>query len=80
MNEKYYYEKPKVSDTIIFDIYTPDVNCCFNADPFEIVNVKVYFVERNFSNDFHTQISANTPQEIRRSLFLGIEIYQLAKN
>ena len=60
MNEKYYYEKPKVSDTIIFDIYTPDVNCCFNADPFEIVNVKVYFVERNFSNDFYTQISANT--------------------
>ena len=59
MSEKYYYNNPKVSDTIIFDIYTPDANCCFNANPFEIVNLKIYFVERNFSTDFYTQISAN---------------------
>ena len=59
MSEKYYYENPKVSDTIIFDIYTPDANCCFNAEPFEVVTLKVYFVERNFSTDFYTQISAN---------------------
>lgn len=59
MTEKYYYENPKVSDTIIFDIYTPDANCCFNADPFEIVSLKIYFVERNFSTDFYTQVNAN---------------------
>ena len=64
MSEKYYYDNPKVSDTIIFDIYTPDANCCFNADPFEIVSLKVYFVERNFSTDFYTKVSANigTPE------------------
>ena len=59
MSEKYYFESPKVSDTIVFDIYTPDANCCFNADPFEVVSIKIYFVERNFSTDFYTKVNAN---------------------
>ena len=70
MSEKYYYENPKVSDTIIFDIYTPDVNCCFNSDPFEIVNLKIYFIERNFSTDFFTQITANTGSPILEKNYL----------
>ncbi len=51
MAEKYYYQNPKVSDTVVFDLYTPDANCCFFEDPFEVVSIKINFVERNFVND-----------------------------
>lgn len=70
MSEKYYYENPKVSDTIIFDIYTPDANCCFDSDPFEIVNLKIYFIERNFSTDFFTQITTNTGSPVLEKDYL----------
>ena len=51
MAEKYYYKNPKVSDTVVFDLYTPDANCCFSEDPFEVVSITISFVERNFIND-----------------------------
>ena len=51
MIEKYYYQNPKVSDTVVFDLYTPDANCCFFEDPFEVVSITISFVERNFIND-----------------------------
>lgn len=51
MAEKYYYQNPKVTDTVVFDLYTPDAKCCFSSDPFEVVSIVVYFVERNFVND-----------------------------
>ena len=51
MTQKYYNENPKVSDTVIFDLYTPDANCCFFEDPYEVVSITIYFVERNFVND-----------------------------
>jgi len=52
MAEKYYYQNPKISDTVVFDLYTPDANCCFFADPFSVVSITISFVERNFVNDY----------------------------
>lgn len=51
MAEKYYTKNPKVSDTIVFDLYTPNTNCIFKSDPYEVTSITVYFVERNFVYD-----------------------------
>ena len=47
---KKYYENPKVTDQIEFDMYMPDANGCFNDDPFKIINIKIYFIVRDLSN------------------------------
>lgn len=52
---------PKITDTIILEIETPDADGCFIVDPFKVDNVIIYFVERNFlghnwgeHTDYHT--------------------------
>ena len=63
MAEKYYTDNPKVNDSIVFDLYTPSASCVFNADPYEVTSITVYFVERNFSYDKPTfrNININNP-------------------
>ena len=46
---KLYYENPKVTDQIEFDFYTPDATGCFTSDPYQVTNLKIYFVERNLN-------------------------------
>lgn len=50
MTVKKYYQNPKVTDEIEFDLYTPDANNCFNQDPFKFDNIKIYFVSRDLNN------------------------------
>ena len=59
MAEKYYTDNPKVSDTVIFDLYTPNANCVFKSDPYEVTSITVYFVERNFVFDTPSFRSVN---------------------
>lgn len=47
---KRYYDNPKVTDQIEFDMYMPDATGCFNDDPFKIINIKIYFIVRDLSN------------------------------
>ena len=44
-----YYDRPKVTDQIEFDLFMPDANGCFNDDPFKILNIKIYFIVRDLN-------------------------------
>lgn len=41
-------ENPKITDTILFELETPDGDDCFVSDPYKVDNVIIYFVERDF--------------------------------
>lgn len=41
-------ENPKITDIISFDILTPGADNCFSANPYKVVNVTIYYLERDF--------------------------------
>ncbi len=41
-------ESPTISDTIIFDILTPDVNGCFLSNPLSVNKITIYYITRDF--------------------------------
>jgi len=41
-------ENPKITDTILFEIETPDGDDCFVSDPYKVDSVIVYYIERDF--------------------------------
>lgn len=41
-------QKPKINDTILLEIETPDTNGCFVDDPYRVDNVTIYYIERDF--------------------------------
>jgi len=43
-------DNPSISDTIVFDIETPDVNNCFLSDPYKVDKITIYFVARDFAS------------------------------
>jgi len=46
---KNYYDNPKVTDDIVFNLFTPDAENCFNANPVQFDNIKIFFISRNLS-------------------------------
>lgn len=51
MAEKRINEDPRVTDTVIFEIETPDVDGCFLDNPYKVDKITVYYVERDFLGD-----------------------------
>lgn len=41
-------ENPKITDTILLEIETPDVRDCFVDNPYKVDSVKIYYIERDF--------------------------------
>lgn len=41
-------ESPKITDTIRFEIETPNASGCFVADPYKVDSLVIYFVERDY--------------------------------
>jgi hypothetical protein len=41
-------ENPKISDIILFEITTPGADGCFDANPYKVDSLIVYYVERDF--------------------------------
>lgn len=41
-------ESPKPTDTILFEIPTPDATGCFTSNPYKVDRVTIYYVERDF--------------------------------
>lgn len=41
-------ESPKITDTLLLEIETPDGNGCFESNPYKVDSVIVYYVERDF--------------------------------
>lgn len=48
MTSKQINENPRTTDSIVFQIETPDASGCFSANPYRLDNVIIYFVERDF--------------------------------
>lgn len=48
MAEKNFNDNPRVTDTVVFELKTPDADNCFTADPYKFDRIVVYYVERNF--------------------------------
>jgi len=48
MADKRITENPRITDTIVFDIETPDADGCFTANPYKVDNLTIYYVERDF--------------------------------
>ena len=46
-------ENPKITDTIVFEITTPDAAGCLLSDPFKVENLTVYFIERDYQKINH---------------------------
>jgi hypothetical protein len=43
-------DNPVETDTIVFDLLTPDADGCFVTNPYKVDSVIIYYVERNFSS------------------------------
>jgi hypothetical protein len=50
-----YNNNPKFTDTVLFNLLTPDVNGCFLIMPYKVEKITIYFVERSFSSGKTTQ-------------------------
>lgn len=48
MSLKKITENPKITDTFLFEITTPDADGCFDSNPYKIDMITVYFTERDF--------------------------------
>jgi len=40
-------QNPKVTDQILFDLYTPDADGCFNNDPVTFDTIKIFYLSRS---------------------------------
>jgi hypothetical protein len=49
MAEKTINQSPKITDTIVLEIETPDADGCFTANPYKVDNLIIYYVDRNFA-------------------------------
>lgn len=47
-------ENPSISDTIVFNLKTPDVRGCFSENPYKLDKIVIYYVERDFSSGNET--------------------------
>lgn len=49
------YENPTISDTIEFEITTPDFSGCFSSNPYKVDQVIIFFIERSFGSSNNQQ-------------------------
>lgn len=57
MTIKKFNDSPTISDQIIFDILTPDINGCFLSNPYKVDKVSIYFIERDFATNNYGQFT-----------------------
>ena len=50
-------ENPKIADTIVFDILTPDINGNL-VDPYKVLDIKIYFIIRDFNGNNYGQLDS----------------------
>ena len=59
MTNKRINESPTISDTLIFDILTPDANGCCLANPYKISQIIIYYITRDFNEGNTRQFDEN---------------------
>jgi len=52
-----YNQNPKSSETVRFILRCPDANMCFNSNPFAVLSVTIYQVQRNFASTKENSVS-----------------------
>lgn len=69
-------EKPTITDTILFEINTPDANGCFLSDPYKIDRVVIYYVERDFlGKNWGEYQRAYEDEQLKQKYEEALEIY-----
>lgn len=58
---------PVVNNKVLFTLLTPDVNNCFLSDPYEVVSVVVYFIERDFASPNENIYNNVTPDTVSQN-------------
>ena len=43
-------DNPSISDTIVFNLHTPDAQGCFTSNPYKVNRLVIYYVERDFTS------------------------------
>lgn len=62
-------ENPIITDTILFDILTPDEDGCFVSDcPYKVTKVQVYFLEKSFVENNYGKYEVQRPDPALSSL------------
>lgn len=62
-------ENPKITDTILLEITTPDVDGCFTTNPYKVDNVTVYYVERDVLGTNYGEYENTTfPDHLQKEL------------
>ena len=67
-------ENPRVTDTIVFDIETPDADNCFLDHPYQVRDVTIYYIERSFvSTNFGEVENKITSEDLLEELKVAKE-------
>jgi|694.fasta_scaffold07368_11 hypothetical protein len=62
-------ENPKITDTILLEIECPNFDGCFDANPYKVDNVIIYYVERDFlGTNYGEYESKTTPDNLINKL------------
>jgi len=62
-------QNPKITDTIILEIETPDAYGCYQENPYKVDNVIIYYVERNFLGENYGEYTEEvTPYSLLEKL------------
>lgn len=75
-----YTNNPKVTDKILFDLYTPMGNGCFTQDPESFDSIKIFFISRSLANikDFVTPETQGAPV-LQRESYVATQEYCVAE-
>ena len=62
-------ENPKISDTILLEIATPDAGGCFDSNPYKVDNLTIYHVERDFlGTNYGEYVKQTAPDDLQIKL------------
>jgi hypothetical protein len=73
---KKYYDNPKTTDTILFDLYTPQSDGCFLANPITFDSIGIFFISRSQvqQKDLVTY-EVNYDPQLQRATYVATEEY-----
>ena len=62
-------ENPRVTDTILLEIQTPDANGCLTGNPYLVDNISIYYLERDYlGNNFGEYVKLSVNPKLEASL------------
>lgn len=56
-------ESPTITDSILFEILTPDADGCFLSDPYKVEKVVIYYIQRDFFSNNYAEYNVDLVNE-----------------